>query len=100
MKHLLFTVLVVASLLISALVRADSLEPQPDHWQLRPELTAHELLSNQGAQLISTDAVSWPDGRSALILYIQTGKELYRCVDFRDASFRANGFICFQLIDI
>jgi len=57
------------------------------------------------SELISTDALSWPDGRSALITYIKISNIkddsywYYRCVDFMTVDFQENGQMCYELRD-
>jgi len=72
-----------------------------------------ETLSGEGythtADVVSTDALSWPDGRSAFTTLVMIvaftgsfepiGTEYYRCIDWMDADFRANGFECWNLIE-
>lgn len=82
----------------SSVARGDSRELPSDHWVIQPGLSAHELFVRRGAELVSTDALSWSDGRSALVLYIRADEFYFRCVDFRTASFGPNGFPCFQLV--
>ena len=67
-------------------------------WKPIPGLTSAELAIGQEWDLISSDALSWPDGRSALLTYWENKKSSFflRCVDFRDASFQHTGGSCYN----
>jgi hypothetical protein len=96
-------------------LRADDPAPQ-NSWILAPSITlsglyfnrtgSPELAENRGrytAHIVGTDALSWPDGRSALITTIELRgitedlHWLYRCVNYKDANFSDTGEVCWQL---
>ena len=72
-----------------------------DPWEAMPGETAATIRASEplGTTLISSDALSWPDGRSALITYWRAeGRDfIYRCVDYKNADFQATGHICWLL---
>ena len=92
--------LLLLGLLITGLVISLKSPAQevPTQWEAQPGLAVHEIISNKGGKIISTDALPWPDGRSALILYIKTKTEVFRCVDWKQSDFQDSGFMCFKLI--
>ncbi len=74
-------------------------QAQPDPWKALPGTTAYELKVTFHAILTSSDALAWPDGRSALVTYWQGGPAdtYYRCIDYKDADFRSTGHSCWEL---
>lgn len=76
------------------------MEVLPNQWEMRREMSVYKLIHDKDGKLISTSTLIGPGERSdVLILYIQTNKDLYRCVDFVNKSFQATGFMCYQLVD-
>jgi hypothetical protein len=71
----------------------------PDPWKALPGTTAYDLKQMNNATLISSDAVAWPDGRSALVTYWRGGPTdtYYRCVDFVDSNIQSTGHSCWVL---
>jgi hypothetical protein len=95
-------ILGLAVSLAAALVwaaHAQTPEVPSDQWELRPGLSTYALLQSRGGELVSTSALPWPDGRSALILYIKAAGSYFQCVDYKDASFQNTGFICYELVN-
>lgn len=54
-------------------------------------------------KIVSSSGLSWPDGRQALITYVEViqGKQkwLYRCVDSTNKDFQSTGQLCYELRD-
>ena len=48
-------------------------------------------------RLVSTESLSWPDGRQALIIYFEITGSLWRCIEYFDASMSGTGEMCFRL---
>lgn len=78
------------------LVLATAAAAEPS-WVARPGISPHQLLVEQGGALVSSDAVARPDGGQALIVYIRVDAGYFRCIDWRDASFRTTGEVCYEL---
>ncbi len=95
--------------------KADDLIPQ-DSWVAIPGLTVSEIYFNQTgspglpetrgryeSHIVGTDALSWPDGRSALVTTIELlgvsedRQWLYRCVEYKDENFGSTGETCWRL---
>lgn len=68
-----------------------------NQWVIQPGKSIYSILYDEGGVIESTDALPWPDGRSALIIYIRTDNAFYRCVDYKDQSFESSWFICYKL---
>ena len=66
-------------------------------WVARPGLSPHQLLVGRGGALVSSDALSRPDGAQVLIVYIKVDAQYFRCIDWRDSSFRTTGEVCYEL---
>jgi hypothetical protein len=55
----------------------------PYQWEMHPEISVYKIIHDKDGKLISTSTLMGPGERSeVLILYIQTNKDLYRCVDY------------------
>ena len=70
-------------------------------WQITPGITLVDLIDH-GATVISTDALIWPDGRPALIIYLQTEGQsgrILRCIDWYDKNFLQTGSSCSRQVD-
>ena len=90
----------VVFLLLSYLVGAHAAAQElTDPWKALPDTTAYELKMTFRAILISSDAVTLSDARTALITYWRGGPAdtYYRCVDYEDADFQSTGHFCWQL---
>lgn len=100
----------IFALLFLTPILAFSEDPIKSVWVAIPGYTLWDLYSNGGSQqdkikretkLVSSSNASWPDGRQALITYIEVSQEnkkwLYRCVDFTDKSFQSTGQMCYEL---
>jgi len=48
-------------------------------------------------RLISTDSLSWPDGRQALVTYFEVTESLWRCVEYFDSAMVKTGEMCYRL---
>ena len=70
----------------------------PTQWEMIPGLSAHMIVAEKSGTLVSSDALPWPDGRSALITYYRASDGIYRCTDFKDESYRDMGFVCHKLV--
>lgn len=69
----------IASAVIGGMPAAASAEDAL--WILDPDLSAL-ILSEQGAELTSTDTLSWPDGRTVQTSYWRDADDaVYRCAD-------------------
>lgn len=92
-----------ATIIILALticVAQHSVAGEPlDPWNALPGATAYELKVAFNTTLVSSDALAWSDGRTALITYWRGGPAAtyYRCVDYKDADFRTTGHSCWEL---
>jgi hypothetical protein len=89
----------ITLVLVSAAAIDAVAQTPKDPWHALPGTTAHDLIVTYGAVLVSSDALGWPDGRSALITYWRGGPSdtYYRCVDYKDANFHPTGHACWQL---
>jgi hypothetical protein len=90
---------IIILVLMSAAAGYAAAQAPNDPWTALPSTTAHDLTVTFRAVLISSDALGWPDGRSALITYWRGGPSdaYYRCVDYKDANFQSTGHACWQL---
>jgi hypothetical protein len=66
-------------------------------WEAEPGKMLYHLIFGMKGKVVSTDAISWPDGRSATIQYIKTDATMYKCVDFYNGSFQETGNMCYRL---
>ena len=100
-KQCLLKKLIIACVLAISLQSvngADADKRVASPWALVPGLSLPKLMrSEQLKGILGTDAITWPDGRSALIIYVGMGVNFYRCVDFFDVSFRGTGHACYKL---
>ena len=65
-------------------------------WEPTPGVMLYWLVVESDGEIIGTDSLSWPDGRSALFQYVKTKDGLYRCVDYHDEAFRETGNMCYK----
>jgi hypothetical protein len=102
MKQALILAATAASLLASP-AGADE-----GDWVIVPDTSLKRLIY-VGIPIVSTDALMWPDGRSALIVYlveetprtdgVRLGTRiLWRCIDWYNASFQSDSSTCSQLV--
>lgn len=70
----------------------------PKQWANVFGVSTFDVVNNMNGKIIQSSSVSWPDGRSALILYLKTAKDIYRCVDYKDKDFVDTGFYCSKLV--
>ena len=97
MAHSLRNIIILALTIFGA--QHSAAQEPPDPWRALPGNTAYELKVTFNTTLISSDALAWPDGRTALITYWRGGPAAtyYRCVDYKDADFQSTGHSCWQL---
>lgn len=65
-------------------------------WALEVGL-ASATLAAQGAELLASDGLSWPDGRQATVTYWRPAQGvnlIVRCIDYFDDSMRSTGGGC------
>ncbi len=86
--------MVSLALIFSAPVFADNYQPQ---WEPVPGIMLYALLFGGGGEIVGTDSVSWPNGRSAMFQYVKTKEALFRCIDYHDESFIETGNNCYKL---
>ena len=67
-------------------------------WTMQPGLTLRQVLGS-GGLIRSTAGLSWPDGRQAVVLYVDSEGDLLRCVDYFDASMSSTGISCYELAE-
>ena len=52
-------------------------------------------------KVISTNGLSWPDGRQAIVVFLETEQEgnkwLFKCVDYFSKDMQETGQICYEL---
>lgn len=62
-----------------------------------------EVYNTESTKVIGSSGLSWPDGRQANVILMesyQSGKRwLYRCVDYFNADMKPTGQDCFYLSD-
>lgn len=85
-----------------------------DEWKELSGYSLHQLYScedttdllksadiNREASIQGTAGLSWPDGRQALVTYIeqkQDGKKwLYKCIDYYSTDMQRTGQACYEL---
>lgn len=92
---------VLASVLLGALalpLSAGNAQETPlNQWEMLPGTDMRELVKD-GATIVSTSALVWPDGISALTTLLTKADDVWRCIDWYDVNFRANGFMCYRLV--
>jgi hypothetical protein len=89
--------LVVLALIMLTAAPAAAQDPARDsQWIPEPGTSARDHLAT-GARIVSTDALTWPDGRSALIVYLAKDSEVFRCIDWYNRDFTPTGFSCNRL---
>ncbi len=86
--------LTIGSCLLCGLAQGAVYQPQ---WEPDPGTMLYSLLFQMDGEIVGTDSLAWPDGRSAMYQYIKTDKGLYRCVDYHDESFVETGNFCWKL---
>lgn len=66
-------------------------------WVPEPDMTLKDYLAD-GGRIVAAAGLSWPDGRPAVVVYVEARDETFRCVDMYDASFQSTGFMCYRLV--
>jgi hypothetical protein len=91
---------ITALLLATVGIQFALAQTPPDPWKALPGTTAYDLKTTFRAELVSSDALSWADGRSVLITYWRGGPSdtYYRCADFKGADFQSTGHSCWELV--
>jgi hypothetical protein len=82
-----------------------------EQWKALPQYSFNDLYYEGGlfsdknvrkSQIVSSDAMSWPDGRQALIILLEVhqfgNKWLYKCVHCYDRDLRQTGHLCYELM--
>ncbi len=94
---------VVLGLLIAAVAPLDAAE-KAGEWTYQPEMTIKRLWDYVivgdravGARFLSSHGLSWRDGRQAFVMYFRLQFDLYRCIEFFDASMRPTRNMCYRL---
>ena len=89
---------IAASAFVSALL---TLPIQADEWVPLPETTSATFAKLPGWVLSGTAAMSWPDGRQALITYWRRCYDesqetcfTQRCIDYFDSDMRQSDSLC------
>lgn len=82
---------VLLSVLIFSISAAAEYKQQ---WVPAPDRMLFTLIFDSDGVIMGTDALLWPDGRSAMIRYIKIKDSFYRFVDYRSAIlFRNRKFL-------
>jgi len=80
------------------IILAESHHTFKSPWKLAPGVTLPKIIkSNSPAKISGSNSISWPDGRSVIVVHVSAGKNIYRCVDYYDSDFQATGHACYIL---
>lgn len=63
-------------------------------WAAQPGWGSARVLAEKPGRIVAVTGLNWPDGRSAIISYIDTNEGLYRCTDFKNDSYQPTGSAC------
>lgn len=87
----------IAFLLCLMPATAIAADPAQFIWEPVPNVNSANL-ARLDWQLLSSDALNWPDGRQALVSYWRDSKQkiIMRCVDFKNQQFQDTGALCSQ----
>ena len=55
------------------------------------------MLQSPGAAIVSTNALTFGDGRMAYVVYVQSLNEIVRCVEVLDKSMKPTSHTCYRL---
>jgi hypothetical protein len=102
MKIKVYNLIILIFFCLPILVaKAETLSPEAKKtcWD-RMEEPALSKLMGWGAKVISSDAIALPNGKIALVTYLQTTPHdaLFRCVDFTDSDLIPKKQMCWKLI--
>ena len=50
----------------------------------------------EGSRYLGSSALSWPDGRQAIVYHFKVGSRLWRCIDYFDADMKVTGKACYK----
>jgi hypothetical protein len=84
----------LSALLISLAFSATGVVAGTAEWTLQPGWGSARVLVEKSGRIAAVTGLSWPDGRSAIVSYIDANDGLYRCTDFKDASYRSTETSC------
>jgi hypothetical protein len=96
----MFKPMIIFLIATLSLISSKSLLAFPSQWEsLGAEFSLYKIIHDQEGKIISTSTLSSDNGNSTqYILYIQTKKDLYRCMEFKDFSFTTVRYFCERLI--
>lgn len=63
-------------------------------WTAHPGWSSARVLAEKPGRIVAVTGLSWSDGRSAIVSYIDTPEGLYRCTDFKNSSYQSTGSSC------
>lgn len=91
------------------------LKANAEQWKPLIGYTLHQLYDSPLSESIRTSEItgvtglSWPDGRQAIVTYIETRqsvdpdkpekKWLFKCIDWYQADMQPTGQSCYELVD-
>jgi len=93
------TILKIVATILFCIINLSYAQGIPKQWEMIPKLSTYYLIHKENGKIISSNNITWPDGRSGLVIYIKTKQNIYRCIDWKDKDFRNTAYICYKLVE-